>query len=432
MFVRSYKFMPLYAPEMEGGADVDAGSDAAGVTDAGADGTAGGADAGAAEPAGKASVRESLTRAIDEVRAATDGFEDDRKKKRGAKRGQAAAAGAEAGAEGAATAAGEAGAAAAEDGAAEGQPQEQQPGEVIAAPESLPKEAKVDWAKTPASVQKAFVKREQDMARGVQELKNRYSEIDTVLQPHAESFRRHNLTPGQAVEKLFQWQQAIANDAVRQRNGELPVAIIGLAKSYGIDLVSALGMTLPAAADASSAQPEGEVPPKVQEYIGRLEARLGQLEQGIGQGFEQIQSTFQSQSFEKTNQALNYWAQGKTHFEAVRQTMARLIASGQVPPLEDGQADLDTAYETAVWMHPELRTALLAEQRQQEEQERKRKADAERKAQEEQAAKARRAAGSLTPQAPGSVQPGGSGKGPKKGLSVRESLKAAIQEVGGA
>src|SRR3954468_706940 len=75
-------------------------------------------------------------------------------------------------------------------------------------PDAFAKEAKAEWARTPAPVRAAILKREQDMAKGVQELKQRYTELDQVLSPRVELFRRHGHTPAAAVNQMFLWFDA--------------------------------------------------------------------------------------------------------------------------------------------------------------------------------------------------------------------------------
>src|SRR6185369_9049154 len=73
----------------------------------------------------------------------------------------------------------------------------------LAAPEAFSREARAEWANVPPVVQQAILKREEDTARGVAELKQRYDDIDKALTPRMDLIRRHGHTPGQAVNQLF-------------------------------------------------------------------------------------------------------------------------------------------------------------------------------------------------------------------------------------
>jgi len=310
----------------------------------------------------------------------------------------AAAAGAEAGAEG-------------EEGAA------------VAAwtpPEGWTKEAKAEAGKVPAVVQAAITKRETDMAKGVAEIKQRYNEIDQALQPHIEQIRRHGHTPGQAVNQLFSWFEALQNSPDQ--------AFPALMQSFRYDPKRLLGQQKEPAAEANVEQPAGDVPPAVQEYITKLEQRQAAMEQAITNKFGALENTFAEQSYAKTNDILRNWSKDKPHFEDVRGAMAHFIGSGLVPPLEDGSADLDKAYDMALYAMPEVRTKVLADQAAKAAADRKAKADTEKKVQQAAADKARRAGLSIQGGAPGAAV-ASQGKAKSKSKSVRESIEEARQEL---
>lgn len=291
----------------------------------------------------------------------------------------------------------------------------------IVAPGSFTKEAKAEWANVPPVVQQAMVKREQEMARGVDELKRRQADIDQALQPRMELIRRHGHTPAQAVNQLFAWFEALSANP--------KVAFPALADSFRFDLKQ-LNPQQPAPG-AAPAPAEGQpevVTPAVQQYINGLEQKLEGFARAVSQQFGAMQNNFQQQSEAKTQEILNNWAKDKPHFEEVRVAMAHMLSSGLVQPLADGSADLDRAYDMALYALPDVRTQLLTEQQQKQEAERTAKVEKEKNAQQEQANKARRASGSLSLGAPGTpASP--QGKRPGKGKSVRESLAEAIESV---
>ena len=312
--------------------------------------------------------------------------------------------------------------AAAEDAEQEGteQPEQQQQQQQVAPPpEAFAKEAKAEWANVPPTVQAAIIKREEDVARGVQQLQQRYADIDQAIQPFAEQIRAGGKTPAQAVGQLFAWFNALANNPKE--------AFPALAKSFGYQF----GEQAPVQGQQPQGQqPEGEVPPAVQQYINSIEQKLQQMGQQFSEQINGVQQTFAAQNQAKTQEILDNWSRDKKYFPQVRQTMARLIQSGEIP-LNNGQVDLDKAYETAVWAVPDVRSALIADQKAAEEKAAKDAADAERKAQQAQAEKARKAGVGLAGGAPGApAQPGA--KGPKgKGKSVRESILEAREQLNG-
>lgn len=419
------KWAPVYGP------DVDAGSDAG--ADPGL--PAGGQEQGQDPPqrpvpinerpvdgpgSGRNKIRQSLERAARDVRERVD-QQTGQPPQRRQSRADEMRAGAEPepadGAEG--------------DPAAGQQPAE--PKE--AAPEAYGN-LKASWGQVPEAWRTAILKREQDSANGVAQLRQQYADLDAVLGPRAEVIKKHGHTPAQAVNQLFAWFDALGQDPERVKAGQPPIAFIHLAKSFGLDKLIEEAMQKqaggqPGQQPGTGGQPAGDIPPAVQQYITDLEGKLSQSMQLISQKFGTIEQNYAQSQQEKTNEILAHWSQGKEHFNDVKLMMAHLLESGAVPPLEGGRADLDKAYEMAVYAVPEVRAKVLASQEAKRLADEKAKKDAEAKAQQEQANKARRAAGGLAPGAPGEGGPAGQQRpgDRRKGKSVRESLNEAINEL---
>jgi len=289
-------------------------------------------------------------------------------------------------------------------------------------PEAFTKEAKAEWAQTPANVRAAILKREEDMAKGVDSLKKGYAEIDQALAPRLDVIKKNGHTPGQAVNQLFAWFEAL------QANPKQ--AFPALAQSFRFDLRALLPQAtapVPGQQQPGTTPPEQqpEIPPAVQAYISGLERKLEERLGGLNQHFTQ---QLTQQSMAKTQEILDSWSKDKAHFETVRNMMSHLIGSGAVPPLPNGAADLDKAYDMAVFALPEVRAKVLAEQEQARVAALKEKREKERLAQQEQADRARKAAaGTLRSGAPGEPTVPGKKKG--AGKSVRESLMEAREEL---
>lgn len=302
--------------------------------------------------------------------------------------------------------------------AGEAEDQQQQQQQVAPAPEAFSKEAKAEWAKVPAPVQQAILKREQDVTKGVQELKERYADIDRAIAPHMEAIRRHGQTPAAAVNQLFSWFQALASNPKE--------SFPALARSFGWEL----GQFVPQQAQQQQPQAGQEGQPQPQEippYVKEMDQKLEMLAQAFGQQLQGVQQTFAQQSQAKTQEILDNWSKGKPHFQEVRELMAQLIASGAVP-LNNGQVDLDAAYDRAVYAHPDIRAKLIAEMEAAKQKAAADKAETERKAQEAQANKARKAGISVGSGAPGAQNAQSAKKG-GKGKSVRESIMEAREQL---
>lgn len=309
----------------------------------------------------------------------------------------------------------------------EADPAEQQHTQpTTSAPEAWAKEAKAEWAKVPTPAQAAILKREEDVARGVQALQAHYREIEEVLAPRNELFKQYGKTPAQAVNQLFGWFDALG--------GNPDQAFPLLMKSFDYDprrmipLINHL-MGQQQQPQNGKDQAEPEISPQVQQYISGLEAKIAGLTDTVSKKIGALENTWAQASQAKVQESLDMWSRGKPHFDKVRVMMGHLLESNQVPPLPNGGADLDKAYDMALWALPDVRQEVMAEMETKRTAELKAKQDAERKAQKEAAEKARRAGGSLAPSAPGAPVVQGVRKGARK--SVAESLREAIAEVRG-
>lgn len=316
------------------------------------------------------------------------------------------------------------------------QQQQTPPADDIPAPASLAPEAKAAWANAPKEIKEAFVKREADMQKGVDELKQRYALIDQAIAPHTDALRQMNATPQEAVNRMFMWFKALG--------GTPNEAFPALAQSMGLDwnkvVAATTGQQQPSAQQAQQGQPDpaaqpDEIPEAVKNYIGKLEQQLqnlGGMVQQVGGRFQTLEEAAQAQNLARTTENLNQWAKDKPHYESVRVDMAQLLQSGMIPLLPNGQVDLDTAYERAIYFNPEVRAKVLAEQQQATEKAQQDAEQAATAANQQQVEKARKASVSISSRNPpgaGNAAPGANKGKPARGLSVRESLKAAVAEL---
>ncbi len=230
--------------------------------------------------------------------------------------------------------------------------------------------------------------------------------------------RRHGHTPGQAVNQLFAWFEALSANPQQ--------AFPALMQSFRVDPRQIFGnLQQQQQPGQQTDQPQDTgIAPQTQQYINNLEQRFNQLSNAVAQKFGSLETTFQAQSEAKTKEILDQWAQGKEHFEEVRQMMAHLIGSGAIPPLPNGGADLDKAYDMAIYAIPDIRGKIMTAQETKAKADRLVKAQAEKAAQQAAATKARRAAGGLGLSAPGSSAPPPPDS--KRGKTVKETLRDAL------
>ena len=422
-----HRFAPVFAPETEtgAGAGTDAGTGGAvpagtGAEGAGTEGEQGG-DQGADE--GQQEQRQEGRQARKSVRQELDAANEEVKKRKSTRDQQGRFQGQEGQQQPAAQQ---------QDGQAQQQAGQQQQ---VAAPEAWAKEAKAAWAQVPPAAQAAILKREQDVTVGIEGLKKNYKELDDALKPYEGAIQQHKTTRGAAVKQLFDWMLALTDEAKALQAGQPPKGVFAaLAQSYGIDPVRLLAHMVQNPAqrqqqNGQQQQPGGQtqLDPQIKAYLDAQLAPLGQHMNGLYQ-------TVQQQSIAKTNEMLAMWAKDKPFYNDVRVTMARLMTPGAngepplVPAREDGNADLDTAYERACNMDPNVRGKMQEATKAAADKAAADKVATEKAAQRTKLEAARKASGSIPISAPG--MPGDDKqKGQKRGKTVRESLSAAIKEV---
>lgn len=277
-------------------------------------------------------------------------------------------------------------------------------------PQSWSKEGKAVWDSLPDAAKAEITRREADTAKGVQELRTRYQDIDTAVAPYKAVMTQNNVTPAQAISQLFKWHMELAGP-------NKVAAFQQLAKSFGIDPATIAAPPAAPAETPPGADPSNTIPDNLRPVITDLQGRLKQ--------FEDRESAAMQNAAKQT--WVN-WSKDKPHAERVRQLMANLINSdlaliqaGQPQvsnTIKDGSIDMDAAYQAAIYAHPEVRQLLLQEER--AEQGRKAKAAAEQ---------ARKAGAGLRNGAP-AAPPGPAPTAPKV-ESVRDSISRALAEVRG-
>ena len=292
----------------------------------------------------------------------------------------------------------------------------QQAPPATAAPASLSKEIKAQWDKLDPAVRSEFVRREADVAKGIEHLKASYRGYDEALAPLRDEIRSVGKTEAEAIRMLADWRQAL-------RGPDKVQAFAALAKLEGIDL-SQLAPRQPGPAQQSQpTDPAAFLRP----YIGP-----------ISQEVTALKTELQRRDAERVQADIASFAKDKPHFDQVRVRMGVLMQSGQIPG-DNPREVFDRAYEEACRSHPEIYGLI------QQEAEAKRQADAQaaqlaaaQKAKEAEEARKRReteevAKARKAGYGPRSGSPAGmaTAKNPG-GQSVRESIASAVKELGAA
>lgn len=284
---------------------------------------------------------------------------------------------------------------------------------------------KATWEKLTPEQQETIVTREKEVSDGfaANSQKTRaYDELERVIAPRRQQIQQYGASEAAVIDRLFQWMENLAHQDVNHRANTFKA----LAQSFGVPL----NQLTPAQqqqqeSDADPVETQNNNPPQ---WALELHNRV--------QMQDQILST---QREETARNYLTNWATAKDkdgtplrpHFETVRAHMHGLIAGGIVP-LKDGQIDLDAAYEQACKVHPEVAALIQQEAATKAQRDAEAKATKEAKEKAARLLKAKSAGGSLRPSAPSldsGQSRGGKPNGTGQKVSVRDSLKAAIDEL---
>jgi hypothetical protein len=238
-------------------------------------------------------------------------------------------------------------------------------------------------------LRKDVEKREKEISDGFKKYSDdakRYSEIEQVLAPVRSVFQQAGArSDAEAINRLLSWEAAIRQNPAQ--------AIPALARQYGVDL-------------ASLAQNPGsnQTPPDA----------AVQLQQYVQQAIQPVQSELQRIQSERAASEIAQFSKDKPYFEKVKVQMGQLMAQGAA-------ADLDKAYQMAIWSDPETRAELI-----QKETDAKLATSQQAQADQVQRSQAaKRAAVSPSTRAPAAAQV--NGKDHKPG--VRGSILKAIADI---
>lgn len=218
------------------------------------------------------------------------------------------------------------------------------------APSSWRKEAQEKYATLDPTLQDEIDKREADFHKGLEPYKQKaqtFDAIDQALRPFAENLRREGANAIQAIQHFFGLDNTLRHGSPAQK-----AAVVK-------EIMQRAGLTPETLQNAPQIDPNLTA---VQQQIRHLQASLQQRDQ-MQQQAEMAQ----------LNSEIAKFANGKEHFETVRQDMAALLQAGRAQ-------NLDEAYEQAVWANPNTRAALIAQQQEAQKAEASKKAQEARKA----------------------------------------------------
>jgi hypothetical protein len=254
----------------------------------------------------------------------------------------------------------------------------------IPAPHSWNNEAKAKWNDVPPEVRRYIAEREDQMHRAIarnDEDRNLGRAMSQTLQPHMETIRAIGVAPDQAVAGLLNVDAVLRKGSPEQKL-EMVHEIM---RSYQIPLEHVMHH-----------QPMPQDP-----RLNALQQELQALRSQVTQGTQHQQEALEVRAAQAEIEAFKANA---PHLEAVRDHMSHLLTNGLA-------ADLQDAYDQAVWANPQTRQAMLAAQT--------------AAATKTQRVASARNAGSSISGAPGGVVP----NQPTQKRSLREELAANLGEA---
>jgi len=209
----------------------------------------------------------------------------------------------------------------------------------------LRKEEAEAFAKAAPEVQAAFIRRSDEMHKGLEQFRSKAQfghEMEQAIAPFSATIQALGIHPAKAVNNLM-----VADHALRYGSPQQKQAMFAkIAQEYGIN--------------------PGEIQQAEQPYVdpqvSQLQTQLQQMQSWI------LQRNAAEQQREQ--QALNSEIAGfandpaNKHFQSVKQDMAGLLQSGLAKDLKD-------AYEKAIYANPTIRAQVLAEQQAAAESQRK-------------------------------------------------------------
>lgn len=216
------------------------------------------------------------------------------------------------------------------------------PAEADAPPKSWRADEASAWKELPATAKSAILRREAEAARlaGANDGERMFGrEIAEIVRPHMQTIQQFGVSPQTALKALLDSDQALRSGTPEQKIAHAR----RLCADYGIDI-------------QALAQPDPNAPQDP--YVARLQNELEQLKARLGQPQQPQQFAPLPPSADEVNVLSEIEAfrtdPAHPHFDAVHQTMGKLLETGAAP-------DLEGAYQAAVAMDPALRSTAASQ-----------------------------------------------------------------------
>lgn len=197
-------------------------------------------------------------------------------------------------------------------------------------PASWSADWKAKWGSFDRATQDYILGREKEAHEAIEQRANKlkeYEPLNAVIEPLRQRLQLQGQQPAQYFGQLAAADQMLRQDA--------QAGIREIARLYGIDL------------SQLNQQAESGIDPALAPVMNEVNQVKSQ--------FQQFMESQRQAETARLQAELDAFAKDKPHFEDVRKSMAALMNSGEA-------ADLQSAYEMAIWANPSTRSKLQAEQ----------------------------------------------------------------------
>ena len=202
-----------------------------------------------------------------------------------------------------------------------------------APPVSWAADAKQAWTALSPAIQTAVLKREQEVSAGFRQYSEKTSAYERALAPVAQEAQRFGLSTEDGIKRLLDGQRFLETQPAQ--------AILWLAQKHGLNLAE-LATNPPAPQTPVRSE---AIPPQFVQHVSSLEERIN----GI--------------LMDQNMSAVQQFAEKNAHYATVEDQLPGLMRElTAANPALRGVPLLQAAYDRAIWLNPDVRTAMIAEQ----------------------------------------------------------------------
>ncbi len=207
------------------------------------------------------------------------------------------------------------------------------PSTASAPPVSWAADVKAQWPSLSPAVQAAVLKRETEVSNGFRQYSEQTKAYERALAPVAQEAQRFGLNVEEGIQRLVDGQRFLETQPAQ--------AILWLAQKHGLNLAE-LASNPPAPQTPVRSE---AIPPQFIQHVSSLEERLN------------------SMVMDQNMTAVEQFATRNPHYADVEEQLPGLMRElTAANPALKGVPLLQAAYDRAIWLNPDVRGKMIAEQ----------------------------------------------------------------------